>query len=131
MTIKTIPFAAHTAHLDPVTGNGLLVLPDEDSDMRATAVSDRTISIDGEDRTILDCQSLYEADWGHVIRELDRLGFEPSEADDGGWIEDEPTSSGRLVIGLYGRTPFGGDPTIEECGRAFAELRAAVDEYRS
>ena len=57
----TLTYACHTAHLDPMTGNGLLVLPRTDHDLR------------------LDVTSLHAADWDHVMVELALLGWEPTE----------------------------------------------------
>ncbi len=63
----TLRYACHTAHLDPMTGEGLLVMPHPIDDLRLAA------------------GGLHEADWQQVVASLDRQGWEPSESDYGGW----------------------------------------------
>ena len=75
----TIEFAAHVAYLDPRTGSGLLVRPKPADDLSVGMVS------------------LHAADWDHVIAELDRLGWEPTEDDDGLPMFDGMTTDGREV----------------------------------
>jgi hypothetical protein len=107
IAMNTIEFAVHTVYLDPVTGQGLLVvgLPEDD------------LSLGGV--------SLHEADWNHAIAELDRLGWEPTEDDEDeevGVCYDGDTLDGRAVIGLYGREPITPMASIRECGMASQEL---------
>ena len=92
----TIEFAAHVAYLDPRTGSGLLVRPKPADDLSVGMVS------------------LHAADWDHVIAELDRLGWEPTEDDDGLPMFDGMTTGGRFV-GLCGREPVTTMPRLTEC----------------
>lgn len=105
--MNTIRFAAFTAHLDPMTGQGLLVMPRPEDDLSLGGVG------------------LHEADWNHVIAELDRLGWEPTEDDEDeevGVCYDGDTIDGRAVIGLYGREPITQLASMRECGEASQEL---------
>jgi len=100
----TIRFAVHVAYLNPVTGDGLLVMARPEDDL------------------MLDGGSLHSADWTYAIAELDRLGWEPTEDDDGGFCYDGDTLDGRAVFGLYGREPITPLASIRECGEASQEL---------
>jgi hypothetical protein len=105
--MNTIKFAAHVAYLDPMTGQGLLVMPRPEDDLTLGGVG------------------LHEADWNYAIAELDRLGWEPTEDDEDeevGVCYDGDTIDGRAVIGLYGREPVVTMPTIREYAEADEEL---------
>jgi hypothetical protein len=102
--MQTITFAAHVAYLDPMTGEGLLVRPKPADDLG------------------LGMPSLHAADWDHVIAELDRLGWEPSEDDDGLPMFDGMTTDGREIVGLYGRESITSMPSLAECAEASGEL---------
>ena len=61
-----------------------------------------------------------------MIRQLDRLGWEPMEDDEG---DDVPlcvgiTANGGEAVALYGREPILDDPCLEQIVAAEAELRA-------
>jgi len=99
----TITFAAHVAYIDPITGQGLLVIARPEDDLSLGGVG------------------LHEADWDYAIAELDRLGWEPTE-EDGGVCYDGDTLDGRAVIGLYGREPVTTMPTMREYAEADEEL---------
>jgi hypothetical protein len=86
--MNTITFASHVVYLDPMTGEGLLVRPKPADDLS------------------LGMPSLHAADWDHAIAELDRLGWEPTEGEDGGVCYDGMTTDGREVIGLGCREPI-------------------------
>jgi hypothetical protein len=102
--MHTIQFASHVAYLNPMTGEGLLVRPKPADDLSLGMVS------------------LHESDWHRVIAELDRLGWEPTEDDDGLPMFDGMTTDGREVIGLYGREPVTTMPTLTEAVEATEEL---------
>jgi hypothetical protein len=102
--MHTIQFAAHVAYLDPMTGEGLLVRPRPEDDLSLGGVG------------------LHESDWGRVIAELDRLGWEPTEDDDGLPMFDGMTTDGREVVGLYGREPITSMPSRMELADADVEL---------
>lgn len=109
--METIAYACHTAYLDPMTGSGLLVRPNPRDDIYPGGLSG----------------SLHEADWNHAMKDLDARGWEPSENEDGdGWVLAGHTKEGNEVIGLYGREPIIGDPSIEQMAEAFNELHRLV-----
>lgn len=94
--VQTITYNSHTAHLEPMAGNGCLVMPHHDHNVWLRG------------------SSLHEAEWNHVIRDLDSRGWEPSEGDDGDMCVDGFTDDGRMIVGLYCRDPFIGNPTLPE-----------------
>ena len=105
MTIQTVRYACHTAYLEPFTGEGVLVLPRPADDMHMTG-------------------SLHESDWEAVMDDLTANGWQPSESETGEWVFDGDTAEGRDAIGLFGLDPIISDPSLEEMGRASAELLA-------
>jgi hypothetical protein len=102
----TVRYACHTAYLDPFTGQGELVLPLPADDMHMTG------------------PSLHASDWEAVIDDLTANGWQPSESETGEWVFDGETVEGRDIIGLFGLDPIVSDPSLEEMGRASAELLA-------
>lgn len=105
--MRTIQFAACVAYIDPMTGEGLLVMARPELDLSLGGVG------------------LHEADWNHAIAELDRLGWEPTEDDEDeevGVCYDGDTLDGRAVIGLYCREPITPMASIRECAEASEEL---------
>ena len=116
MTIQTVRYAAHTAYLEPFTGEGLLVLPLPSHDMHVSG------------------PSLHESDWEAVIDDLVANGWQPSEDEETGeWVFDGDTADGRDAIGLYGLDPIIGNPSLDERIRALTELMvlAGVRPYPS
>jgi hypothetical protein len=109
--MHSVTFASHVAHLDPLTGEGLLVLP--------LAADDLSDPLDGP--------SLHEVEWGAVVRHLDSLGWEPTEGEDGGLCHAGFTRDGREVIGLYGHEPVTGLPSIPEQAAAVESLLRLAD----
>jgi hypothetical protein len=105
--VETIRYAAHVAHLDALTGEGLLLLPLVADDVRDP----------------LGHGSLHAADWDAVVRHLDGLGWDPTEAEDGGLCYVGRTRDGRTVVGLYGRAPVITAPTLMQAADAHADLR--------
>jgi hypothetical protein len=100
--LRTITTACHVAHLDPVTGEGLLVVPRPEYD------------IDPSSGTA----SLHAADEQALLRDLDALGFDLTDDEDGQpWVAIGQTEDGRRAYGLYGRDPIISAPTVEEQGR--------------
>jgi len=87
-----------------MTGEGLLVRPKPADDMS------------------VGMPSLHAADWDRIIAELDRLGWEPTEDEDGLPMFDGMTTDGREVVGLYGREPITTMPTFAEAAEATEEL---------
>ncbi len=104
MTLTTLAYAAHVAHLDPFTGIGVLVLPPPSHDVD------------------LGQWSLHAADWQGALGDLDRLGWEPAEAESGGLDVVAESPEGRTVVALYGRHPIISDPSLAEIGEASARL---------
>jgi hypothetical protein len=60
------------------------------------------------------------------MRQLDRLGWELSEDDDGGPLTVGTTADGREVLALYGRDAIISAPSLAEIGASFAALQAAA-----
>ena len=114
--MKTITFASHVAYLDPMTGEGLLVLPRPEDDIRD--------DIDGT-AALPSVLSMQEADWGSVIASLDAMGWEPTaNEDDGGVWHNGFTADGREVIGLYCREPIITMAGFDERADAYEALAA-------
>jgi hypothetical protein len=109
--MQTVAYAAHVAHLDVLTGEGLLVLPLVADDVRDP----------------LGHGSLHASDWDAVIQHLDAMGWEPTEAEDGGLCYVGRTGDGRAVIGLFGRQPVTGTPSIPEQAAAVEALGRLAD----
>ena len=117
--MHTVKTATHLAHLDPMTGEGVLVLPSPDSDVPNPFASLGACSTSA---------SAHAADWAHMLNLLAAHGWEPSEDEDAGWVEVGTTRDGRQVIGLYGRAPIISNPTMDEMARAsVALLKLAQD----
>jgi hypothetical protein len=105
--LRTITTACHVAHLDAMTGEGLLVVPRADCD---TALSPGGAS-------------LHAADELALLRDLDALDFELSlDEDDQPWVHVGRTEDGRQVYVLYGRDPIVCTPSLEEQIDAVAAL---------
>lgn len=110
--IHRVPRAACEAFLEPLTGQGMLRLPKPSEDVHGLGMG------------------FHAADYDAMVRELDRLGFEPTEGEDGGWCVDGMNRDGHEVIGLYGRHPIVSDPSIEQMVTASAALAEAVGLVR-
>jgi hypothetical protein len=105
----TIVYACHFAYLDPMTGSGLLVLPDPAHDVPPVGAG----------------SSLHAAAWNHAMTQLDGMGWELSEDEDSDcWSYVGRTVEGRDVIGLYGREPVTTRPTLDEDVEAWGQLAA-------
>lgn len=100
--------AAHVAHLDPMTGSGVLVLPSPADD----------IWLGG---------SLNGTDWDSAVRSLAALGWEPLLGDDDCWIEEGQTRQGCPVVALVASDAFIGTPTLSEVIDARTALLRAAD----
>ena len=109
--VETITYACHVAYLDPMTGEGLLILPNPDDDV--PGLTDRPLS-------------LHAADWDQVMADLDRRGWEPSQGDHGELLYVGKTIDGREAIGLYGRDPIVSMPSAEQAASASAALLEAA-----
>lgn len=80
-----------------------------------------------EDDQAVGLPSLHESAWNAVVRELDRLGWEPSEDEDGNFpCHATYMPDAREVIGLYAHSPITSIPSIEECAASFARFREVV-----
>ena len=108
--MQTIAAAAHTAYLDVMTGEGLLVLPHADDDLGSP----------------LGVASLHEADWNAMLRTLDHLGWEPTEGEGGDLCAVGEDADGRTVVGLYGREPITSEPRLDETEASLARLAEAA-----
>ncbi|MGC5381239.1 hypothetical protein ACPXB1_22465 [Micromonospora sp. DT68] len=108
--IETITYADHVAHLDPMTGEGLLILPRvaDDIDPLAGPVT------------------LQAAGWDHAIRDLGQRGWQPTEDDDGDLVHVGTTVDGRPVVGLYGEHPVISEPSVDQAAESWRELLAVA-----
>lgn len=106
--MNTITYAAHVALFDPMTGQGLLVLPEPERDLADPFTG---------------AGSLHSADWDAVMRHLAALGIEPQEDDEQpGTVQFVGlTRDGREVLALYGPA-ITNEPSIPEMAEAFAEM---------
>jgi hypothetical protein len=100
--------ALHTAHLDPTTGMGVLVLPSPANDVWLSG-------------------SLNGSDWDSAMRALASLGWEPSLDDDGAWIEEGQTRQGCPVVALVAAESVVSLPTLSELDEARSALLRACD----
>lgn len=103
--------AAHVAYLHPLTGEGLLILPHPEQDVRDPFAGPRSAS-------------LHASDWQAIVSQLRGEGWEPSEDEDGGWVDEGLSYDGRQIIGLYGWDPITSDPALDVLVNASAELIA-------
>jgi hypothetical protein len=107
--VHVLDLNTHTAYLDPMSGEGFLVLP-----------------LPGEDLE-LDGVSLHGAAELHALHELEAHGYELSEDEDGNpWLPVGFTSDGRQVVGLYGVDPVVDLPSWEQQAEAHAAFVALV-----
>jgi hypothetical protein len=113
--MHTLFFDLHTAHLCPLTGSGVLVLPDPRGDV------------------FLGSESLHSAALRDVLAALDRSwgGWDLTEDEYGDMVREGTTLDGRPVVGLYGREPIMDDPSLDACAQSFADLRTAARLVRS
>jgi hypothetical protein len=97
--VQTLAFASYLAHLDPLSGQGLLVRPLPGDDVPGP----------------LGGPSLHEVEWSEVVRHLAALGWEPTEGDEpDGTCRAGFTRDGRKVCGLYAHEALTGLPSIRE-----------------
>lgn len=103
-----IDTTCHTAHLDPMTGEGLILVPRRDSDLSLSAGA----------------ASLHAADELTMMRDLDALGFELAlDEVEAPWVHVGWTADGREAFALYGRDPITSVPTPQEQAESLTELR--------
>lgn len=116
MTIQTITYASHTAWLDPMTGQGLLIMPSAEEDLWLD------VPPEGAPASAV---SLQCADFDAAVGDLGRRGWvlsEPEDPDWDTWLYVGVTADGGMAIGLMGLDPIITDPTIAEMAEADAEL---------
>lgn len=122
---KIIDFdGLYVAYLDQLTGQGQLVCPDPAGDLAMDEAPLQAVTpSDGSVGYVPPC-SLHEACEQRALSELDALGWEPSEGEDGwpSFCVDGYTADGRQVVGLYGRDPIITDPALDQLAEASAEL---------
>lgn len=120
MNALTVRTALHLAVLDPMTGEGLAVLPSPEDDIYLP----HRVYLPGLGE-VESQASLYGADWSHFLRQLAALGWEPLEDDDGLWCYAGETPDGRMVVGLYHNDPIR-EPSLHESVTASAELLGLI-----
>lgn len=115
ITFTSLNFSAHEAHLDPLTGLGLLVLPHADTDV------DDPFDDSG--------YSLHWSDFEAVGRALASDGWSPVPAADddefslGAWLTVGVRPDGREVVALACGSPVVDEPAVEELLAVDVELR--------
>lgn len=100
--------ALRVAHLDPLIGIGVLVLPSPAND----------VWLGG---------SLNGADWDSAMTALASLGWEPLLDEDDCWIEEGRTRQGRPVVALVASEAVISLPTLSELGETRTALLRAAD----
>lgn len=113
MSIVKIDHACHTAYLDPMSGQGLLLLP---------APEDDVSSLEGFGA------DLHHADYDAVTRDLDVRGWEMQEDDETGmpWTHVGYAADGRQAVALYGLDPITSTPNLEQLAASMGELLEAA-----
>lgn len=107
--MRSRTWASHAAHLDDMTGIGLLVIPNADSDL--STGGPHTLHSAGQDKAIDDLRA---------------EGWEPLADEYGGLFYDKRTTlSGDRVVSLWSHAPIISRPTLEEESRAMVELATA------
>lgn len=114
MMFNSLTFPCHEAHLDSLTGLGLLVLPHADTDV--------------DDPSDASGYSLLWSDFEAVGRELASSGWYPVPADDdefslGAWLTVGVRPDGREVVALACGSPVVDEPAVDELVAADVELR--------
>lgn len=79
-----IATAAHLARLDPITGCGVLVMPDADDD----------VAMPGDPLST----TLHQADLSAIVAHLSLMGWEPLGSELGDWEREGVTTDGRPVL---------------------------------
>ncbi|MGJ9414351.1 hypothetical protein ACHAAC_16750 [Aeromicrobium sp. CF4.19] len=117
--------AAHVAVLDPMTGYGSLVMP---SGADVPAVSEpEPVVLAGGLQGVAPALSLHDADLSAMLTRLDGMGWEPLEDEQhGGFQHDEPTASGKAVVGLFGREPITTRPSLHDLAVSNEGVRRAL-----
>lgn len=119
--MKKITYAAHVAYLDPMTGQGLLVLPEPTDDLYGLATADPSAPIPGA--VSAEAYSLHSADLASAVRDLRAAGWVLAEDEDG-WtpLTVGEDAHGRAVVALCGLSPIIGEPSLDEMAEADREL---------
>ena len=108
MNVTTYRFALRTAHLEPMTGVGLMVLPYPAHDLGT---------------------EFYAAAWQADLRDLHaHAGYVPDHEGDGVPVVEGHLPDGRAVIVLLGPSIIV-EPSLDEMGAASAALRAVAGMY--
>jgi hypothetical protein len=110
--VHTVTFASYVAHLDPMTGEGLLARPRPEDDVPDP----------------LGGPSLHEVEWAEVVAYLARLGWDLTDGDEpDGTCRAGFTRDGREALGLYAHEPVTGLPSIPEQVAAVEALGRLAD----
>ncbi|CAB4726536.1 MAG: hypothetical protein F2667_12210 [Actinobacteria bacterium] len=95
----------HTVHLDPVVGNGLMVCPRPQDDVR------------------LDGASVHRAAWRDAVEGLARMGWAPwQHGRVPGIVHEGVTAAGDPVLALYAVQPMLAAPSDSHLADAWREL---------
>lgn len=101
LNITTLPLGEHVAHLDPIHGTGMLVMPDWSKDVR------------------LGFESLLEADWSAALARLNSHGFTVLTEADHSLVSEGVDHLGRVVVSLIASEPQHGEPDLEALARSW------------
>ncbi|QCX26423.1 hypothetical protein [Nocardioides jishulii] len=104
-TLTTSPVGAlRVAHLDHMTGVGMLACPPVNSNV------------------FLGSASVNGADWDSALRVLDGMGWEVLGDENGLPVVEGVGHNGGEVVALYGRAPITSRPDMSEIAEAGAAL---------
>ena len=118
MTVQVVRYAAHTAFLEPVTGQGYLVLP-----AGFLCPGGASVDIDGD----VSMQALYRADHDAALWHLHGLGYQLSEPDGPGfYLRVGYTLEGRQIVGVHLRDMSAVTADLDDFAGADVALQAAA-----
>lgn len=123
--------SCHVAHLDPISGTGLLIMPLERDDLTLPAPANTAhLDLDGETIVAtIPALSLHKASLSLMFRSLAEIGYEPLEDEWGDLLIHGTTGQGNTVIALTFSGPDGpicGMPSLEEIGTSLAALEVVA-----
>lgn len=125
MVMTTISTAAHTAVLEPWTGQGLLLLARVERDMELPPTPVELV-IDGAPVAgLAQAGGLHEADFTAAMRALDRQGWGLLEDEDGSPLVEGVTVDGREALVLYS-DPLDSNDDMAVIAAGMRELREAA-----
>jgi hypothetical protein len=110
--MTTLTTVHHAAALDPMTGYGVLALPDAEADVLDPFG-------DGVAGTVL-------FDYRRMVADIEAQGWVLDTEDDGTLVSAGRLPDGRHLVGLYGLDPVTSLPALEEIWAAHEVLVAEL-----